>query len=336
MLQVLQFSFYAVFPILALLILGYYLARKNFFSETFLKNGNTLVFKLLLPMTIFHNIYVVPDINQFNWALIIFSLVVIFMLFIIGCVASKYLIKERNAKGVFIQCTFRSNFAIIGLPLAEALGGASGAAVASILSAFTIPLFNVFAVIVLAIYSDQNKQHSIVHIIKDIVKNPLILAACAGIMCLLLRTLVLNLGNGEVLFSLQNDMPFLFKVITWLHQASGPLALLVMGGLLDFSETKGKLKNIASGTVFRLVVAPMLGLAATYLGCQLGWFSCAAGEYGALIALFGSPVAVSSAIMASSMGGDDELARQYVVWTAVFSMATLFMISAILRGLGLI
>ncbi|MBR6549063.1 MAG: AEC family transporter [Clostridia bacterium] len=336
MLKVLQFSFYAVFPILFLLILGYILAGKKFLSKEFLNNGNTLVFKLLLPMTIFHNIYVVPDLKDFNWSLILFSLGVIVFLFGLGCLFARVLIGERNAKGVFIQCVFRSNFAIIGLPLAEALGGASGAAVAAVLSAFTIPLFNVFAVIVLSVYSDQNKQHSVKHILKDIVTNPLILAAGAGILCLLLRTLLTELGDGTLVFSLQHDLPFVFKVITWLHQASGPLALIVMGGLLDFSKTRGKLKNIAYGTVFRLLVAPVVGLSATYLACQLGWFHCGAGEYGALIALFGSPVAVSSAIMASSMGGDDELARQYVVWTAAFSMVTLFLISAILRGLGFI
>ena len=90
------------------------------------------------------------------------------------------------------------------------------------------------------------------------------------------------------------------------------------------------------GTVFRILIAPVIGLALTYLCCELGWITCGPGEYGSLIALFGSPVAVSSAIMVTSIGGDDELARQYVVWTSVASMISLFLITAVHRGLAII
>lgn len=56
----------------------------------------------------------------------------------------------------------------------------------------------------------------------------------------------------------------------------------------------------------------------------------------ALIALSGSPVAVSSAIMAQEMENDGVLAGQLVVWTSVMSIFTLFIIIAILRGLGVL
>ena len=58
--------------------------------------------------------------------------------------------------------------------------------------------------------------------------------------------------------------------------------------------------------------------------------------YPGLIALFGSPVAVSSAIMASQMEGDEQLATQLVVWSSVCSIATIFLTACILMATGLL
>ncbi len=336
MLQVLLFSVNAVVPILLLLTVGYVLGRRGFLSPAFLKNGNALVFKLLLPMTIFHNIYEVSDLASIHWPLVIFSLLVILLLFGVGFAASGLWVRPVNAKGVFIQCVFRSNFAIIGLPLAEALGGASAAANAAVLSAFTIPLFNVLAVVVLSLYANGQASFSAKRVARDVATNPLILAAAAGLLCLAVRSLLPVTAAGAPVFTLQNQLPFVYKAVTWLHQSSGPLALIVMGGMLDFGKAANKQKNIALGTAFRLVAAPAVGLLLAWLCTRQGWIDCGPGEFGALIALFGSPVAVSSAIMASSMGGDDELARQYVVWTTVGSMVSLFVITALLRGWGIL
>ena len=207
---------------------------------------------------------------------------------------------------------------------------------AAVLSAFTIPLFNVLAVVILTVYAGGQKGHSTKKIVADIVKNPLIIAAVAGLVCLAIRNAMPVDALGQPVFTIENNLPWLFKCVRWLHQSSGPLALIIMGGLLNFNAISGKLKNIVYGTLFRVVLAPVVGLSLTYLCCKLGWISCGAGEYGSLIALFGSPVAVSSAIMATSIGGDDELARQYVVWTSVASMASLFLITALLRGVGIL
>ena len=55
-----------------------------------------------------------------------------------------------------------------------------------------------------------------------------------------------------------------------------------------------------------------------------------------MIALFGTPVAVSSAVMASQMGNDEQLATQLVMWTSIGSVVTIFLQACILMSLGLI
>ena len=58
-------------------------------------------------------------------------------------------------------------------------------------------------------------------------------------------------------------------------------------------------------------------------------------DYPALIALFATPAAVSSAVMAGQMGNDEQLATQIVVWTSVVSIVTLFIIICLLIWTGL-
>ena len=107
-------------------------------------------------------------------------------------------------------------------------------------------------------------------------------------------------------------------------------------GDLDFSAVKGKLGYITMGTLWRVVIAPLIGLVGAVLLTNAGVISCGPGEYACFIALFGAPVAISSAIMAAEMDADAELARQLVVWTSVCPIVTVFAIVVIFRSAGLL
>ena len=96
------------------------------------------------------------------------------------------------------------------------------------------------------------------------------------------------------------------------------------------------MKEITIGIVWRIVLAPVIGLGCAILLNKLGILSCGANEYPALLALFGSPVAVSSAIMAEQMHNDEQLATQLVVWTSICSIVTIFAFVCVLMGMGLL
>ena len=79
----------------------------------------------------------------------------------------------------------------------------------------------------------------------------------------------------------------------------------------------------------RLVIIPFLAIGlAILLKEPLG---ITKAEMPMMIAFFGSPTAVSSAILVKEMGGDEQYAVQLVIWSSVLSMITLFAIVAILR-----
>ena len=96
-------------------------------------------------------------------------------------------------------------------------------------------------------------------------------------------------------------------------------------------------KEITVGTLGRIVVAPALGIGvAVLLSRYSGLVRFGVDEYPALVALFGSPVAVSSAIMAGEMGNDEQLATQLVVWTSLLSVVTVFCTVCLLLAAGLL
>lgn len=325
----------AIMPIVLLILLGYVL-KKGFINDSFVKTGNELVFHICLPCMLFVNVYEIDGIASVSWDVVIFSVVIICLLFVLGLVTAITTTSVPERRGVLLQCTFRSNFAIIGMPLAEALGGSGAAAVAAVVSAFTIPLFNVFAVIALTVFMEDggNKKHHLGHVLKDILRNPLIISVVLGLMCLAVRELQLQVF-GDVVFKLDRDMKFLYSALSSLKAIASPLAMVVLGGSFVFSAVRGLFKEIAVATLWRLVLAPGIGLvSAVLLSTYSDILSCGPGEYATLIALFGSPVAVSSAVMAISMKNDEQLATQLVVWTSIGSVLTIFLQVCILMALG--
>ena len=129
----------------------------------------------------------------------------------------------------------------------------------------------------------------------------------------------------------------MLSAVNQLKSCTTPLALIILGGQFQFSAASEALKEIIVGSLWRIVIAPILGIGtAILLSKYTGWIHFGPNEYPALVALFGSPTAVSSAIMARQMGGDGQLATQYVVWTSIGSIVTIFLTVCILMSMGLL
>lgn len=327
----------AVVPIILMIALGYFLRQKGMLSDAFLQNGNKLVFKIALPSMLFVNVYSIESLSDVRWDIVLYASGAICVIFGLGLVSAIFTTPVPERRGVVLQCTFRSNFAIIGMPLAASLGGAAGEAVAALLSAVTIPVFNILAVLSLSMFVAPDGSHkiSMSRIARDVVKNPLIQGVALGIVCLVIRLAQVELF-GKVVFALNRELKFLYTVLTYLKAITTPLALLVLGGQFVFSAVKELRKEIIVSVCWRLLIAPLIGIGGAYLMSRLGVLRCGPAEYPALVALFASPVAVSSAIMASQMKNDEQLGTQLVVWTSLCSALSIFVIVCLLMAFGLI
>ena len=327
----------AVLPIILVILLGYLLKRAKFLSRDFLKIGNKLVFNVCLPCMLFVNVYEIESFASIQWDIVIYCIVMLLMIFILGLATAVATTRVPERRGVVLPRTFRRNFAIIGLSLAVALGGEKAMAVAAIVSAFTVPAFNILAVVALSMFLDQSGsgKKSAKNVLVNIAKNPLIISVMLGLICLAIRAGQEKLF-GEVIFRLDSQTKFLYKAIDNLAVIASPFALLVLGGQFEFSAVRGLLKEIVVGTVWRIVIAPLLGIGCAIWASKSGLLQCGVNEFPALVAMFGSPVAVSSAIMAGSMKNDEQLATQLVVWTSLLSIVTIFVTVCLLMWMGLI
>ena len=336
MLAIFSAAFNAVAPIILIVLLGYILRQKQFLSDNFLSIGNKLVFRVLLPVMLFINVYNIPNFSSIRWDIVIYCIGITFLLFGLGLAAAVIGTPVPQRRGVILQCCFRSNFALIGIPLAAAVGNDESLALVSVLSAFTIPVFNTLAVIALTMFLPQTgkKTSPIGRVLSSVVRNPLILGVVAGLVVLLIRELQRRFC-GSIVFSISEDLPFLHSFLNSLKGAATPLGLLVMGGQFDFAATKSMRKEIIIGSLTRLIFAPLVGVG---LGILLSTFTnlihLGQSDYPALVALCGTPTAVSSAIMAGEMDNDQQLAVQLVVWTSIGSVFTVFAMVCILMATG--
>ncbi len=308
------FSFNVVFPIFILLSLGYFLSRIKLVNSSFVKTANNVCFKVFLPILLFMNIYQADFSTTFDSDFILLVLGFVGVQVVLLFLTVPFLVKQNARRGVVIQALFRGNFLIFGVPICQTMFGDEGGALAAVVAAFLVPLYNLLAVVVLAIY-DSEKKISIKQTFFKIITNPLIIGAALGL----------------VFSALKIQMPdFLITPLKQLGSIATPFALMLLGCDFSFRGAFRNLKYVLTVSACRLIAAPA---AAVVIAVALGVRDA---KLAVLMVAFGAPVAVSSYTMACNANADSELAGQLVVATSVFSIFTMFGLVYITRMFGFI
>lgn len=338
LLHILETAINAVFPVVLMTLLGYVLQRIGFLSREFIRVGSKFSFKVLMPCMLFVNVYNIESFAVIRWDVVIYCVVILLIIFVLGFITAVLTTDIPERRGVILQGTFRSNMAIMGLSLASVLGGPEAMATSAIVSAFTLPVMNVFAVIALTVFLRQGdaQKVSIGGILKNIIQNPIIDGILVGMVFLALRALQVRLF-GRVVFALNDQLKFVYTTLNNIKAIASPFALMILGAQFDFSASRGMLREIIVGTLWRILLAPALAIGtAVLLTRYTSILNFGVNEYPALIALFGTPAAVSSAIMAGQMKNDEQLGTQLVVWTSLCSVPTIFLLVCIMMAGGLL
>ena len=326
----------AIMPIVLLILLGYLLRKTGFLTPEFLKVGNKLVFHICLPCLLFLSAYDIGGLSNVPWMLIIFTCGVLLVLYVLGILLGKITTKDPTKLSVLVQSAFRGNTAIIGLPLAAALGGEEVVATTAILAAMAVPLVNILAVICFSVYTGEaGKKKSLKSVFVGIVRNPLVIAIFLAVLCLAVRELQ-QLLFGRTVFLLSRDLKFVYQLLVHLKSIASPLALIVLGGEFVFETVRSLWKEIIVGTMARIVLSPLLGVGLAILLDATGIFAFSESAYPALLSIFSAPAAVSGAVMAKQMGGHEQLSTQLVVWSSIGSVFTVFLTVCVLMATGIL
>ena len=312
----LMFSLNATVPIFLVMVIGYILKNIKVLDESFVKTLNTFNFKITLPVLVFKDIAGSDFKIVWDTKYVLFCfLATLTSIVLIWIIASK-VYQKQDFVGEFVQASYRSSAAVLGIAFIQNIYGTSGMAPLMIIG--TVPLYNAAAVLILSFTGPDahgpDKQ-SFKKSLVGIITNPIILGIAAG--------MVASLFNIEF-------PTIVAKTVNNIAVLATPLALIGLGAGFEGRKALAMLKPTLICTITKLVLLPGIFLP---MAVQLGF----TGEkLVALLVMLGAPTTVSCYIMAKNMGHEGTLTSSVVVSTTFLSSVTLTVLLFILKSLALI
>lgn len=312
----LLFCINAVIPSFIIIAAGYSVRLFGLMEEKSVKQFNKVCFNIFLPLVMFKNAYTSDFSRDFDWRVIGVTISCLFIMIAVMALIAPRFTNRRGQIGAMIQGSFRSNAVLMGIPFAISLCGEEAAGPTSVLVVFTVPLYNLLAVLVFSIYNDkQRSRPNIAAVLKKIITNPLIIGFLIGISFNLL-----NITLPQVVE----------KPIYSLASAGSTVAMFAVGAQLNFKSAIRNIRLTAVTAFAKLVAMPIMATLLSLAVGLKGAYLCAP------FIILSMPCATASAAQADGMNADGTLAAEMVVFTTAASIVTIFIGSFILKTLGLI
>ena len=286
------YSINATLPIFLMILLGKFLCRVHLIDEHFTKIADKYVFMVALPALVFQDLTENDIRSGFDGGYVLFCFLVT----------------------PFIQASYRSSAAILGLAFIDNMYDGAGMAPLMIIGA--VPLFNIFAVIILTLKGNHgNQKPNLKDTFVSVLKNPILLSIL----------IALPFAFFHFHFPL-----FLDKAIRSVGNTATPLALISIGAGFEGRKAIKKIKPTLAASFIKLIL-----LSALFLPLAI-FFGYRNQELMAILIMLGSPSTVSCYIMAKNTGNDSTLTSSIIVLTTLLSSVTLTMWIFLLRTVGVL
>ena len=309
------FSLNATIPIFLMMLLGMLFRKLGWMDEVFAAKMNKFVFLVPLPVLLFEQLATVDFSEVWDIKFILFCFVVTAISITISTLISM-LWKDRSIKGEFIQATYRSSAALLGIAFIQNIYGTAGMAPLMIIG--SVPLYNVMAVVVLSLFKPGNNSFDkalVKKTLKGIATNPIIIGIVAGF----------------VWSALKLPMPsILHKTVSSIGATATPMGLMSMGATFEMKKATSKMKPTLVAVFMKLI-----GFCAIFLpvAAMLGFRN---EQLIAILVMLGSATTVSCFVMARNMGHEGTLSSGVIMMTTLLSAFTLTMWLDVLRSFGLV
>lgn len=311
----LLFSLNATVPVFLMMVLGLVFRKLGWLDETFADKMNKFVFMVPLPVLVFEDLATVDFAEVWDTRFVFFCFAV--TLVSIGIAAGiSCLWKEKSLQGEFIQVSYRSSAALLGVALIQNIYGDAG--MAPLMMIGSVPLYNIMAVVVLSFFHPERRGIDgavMKKTLKGIATNPIIIAIVLGLFWSALRIPM---------------PPIMQKTVSSIGGMATPMGLIAMGAAFDVRKAFAKAKPAAAAAFIKLI-----GFCALFLpvAVALGFRE---SELVAILVMLGSATTVSCFVMAKNMGHEGVLTSSVVMLTTLFSGFTLTGWIYLLRSLALI
>lgn len=309
------YSINVTIPVFLVMVIGWLLKQRGMLNDEFVRVANKFNFSVTLPFLVFRDIAGVDIKAVFDLKYVLFCAIVTSICFWVIWGPAKVFLKDKTLIGAFVQASFRSSAAVMGLAFIQNIYGQSAMGPLMIIGA--VPLYNIYSVIVLTFEAPKGEKDTakIKSAFINIIKNPIIIAIFLG--------LVVSLCN--IRFPLVIE-----KTVDNVAQIATPLALIGMGAGFEGRKALTKIKPALAAAFIKLVaqaavfvpIAAMLGFTGEKM---IG-----------IVIMLAAPATPSCYIMAKNMGGDGVLTASIVVATTLLAAFTLTGWIFLLKSLGFI
>ncbi|MGN0272279.1 MAG: AEC family transporter [Lachnospiraceae bacterium] len=317
MLENFIYSINVTIPIFLVMVLGYFLRRRGMLNENFVNVANKFNFDVTLPFMVFRDIAAVDIRSVFDLKYVLFCAIASSVCFWVVWGLAKLFIKDKSLIGAFVQASFRSSAAVMGLAFISNLYGPSAMGPLMIIGA--VPLYNIYSVLVLTFEAEDDGTGRDTGKLKEacvnILKNPIIISIVLGLIVSLCKL------NFPVL--VDNTIDNVAKMAT-------PLALITLGAGFEGKEALAKMKPTLWAAFIKLI-----GQAAIFIPIAIA-LGFTGEKLIAIMVMLAAPATPSCYIMAKNMKNDGVLTASIIVTTTLLAAFTLTGWIFILRSMGYI
>lgn len=312
----LLFSLNATIPVFLVMVIGYVLKEIHMMDEAFVKTLNTFNYKVTLPVLLFRDIAESDFYSVWDSRYVLYCFLVTLTSIMLIWLGAGVAYRNKAQLGEFVQASYRSSAAVLGIAFIQNIYGTSGMAPLMIIG--TVPLYNIAAVLVLS-FTGPNatglNKATLKKSVLNILTNPIILGILLG----------MAVSACRITFPVMVN-----KTVSNISSLATPLALLGLGAGFEGKKALKQLVPTAVSSFIKLAVLPAVFLP---LAIHMGF----TGEkLVAILIMLGSPTTVSCYIMAKNMGHEGTLTSSVVVATTFLSSVTLTAYLFLLRSIGLI
>ena len=149
------YSINATVPVFLVMLLGGEIKKLGIIDDHFANVANRYVFKVALPVLLFRDLSKSDFKSQFEPKFVLYCSIVTILMFSLVWIFTELLMKDDTQIGAFIQGSCRSSAAILGMAFVQNMYSDTGMAPLMIVAA--VPLFNIFAVVVLTFKAHPEK-----------------------------------------------------------------------------------------------------------------------------------------------------------------------------------
>lgn len=297
------------------MILGLLFRKIGWIDDGFAAKMNKFVFLVPLPVLVFNDLAAVDFAEVWDVKFVLFCFGATVISIAISAAIS-CLWKDKSIQGEFIQSSYRSSAALLGIAFIQNIYGTAGMAPLMIIG--SVPLYNIMAVIVLSLFQPERKEIDrgiIKQTFCGIVTNPIIIGIAAGLLWSALKV----------------PMPRIMeKTVTSVAGMATPMGLIAMGATFDIKKAFAKIKPSAAAAAIKLA-----GFCALFLpiAVHLGFRE---EKLVAILVMLGSATTVSCFVMAKNMGHEGVLSSSVIMLTTLFSAFTLTGWLYILKSAGML